>query len=53
MKLSTHTEDVILNHVIKPVDKSSVNTLPLIETKFILVHFTDVTIHKFYLFLTS
>jgi len=47
------TEDAILNHVMKPVDKSSINTLPLIETKFILVHFADLTTHKFYLFLTS
>lgn len=44
---------MILNHIIKPADKSSVNTLPLIETKFTGVHFTDLTIHKFYLFLTS
>lgn len=47
------TDDLILNHVIKPVDKSSVNTLPLIETKFILVHFKELTIHKFYLFLPA
>lgn len=49
-----HTpEDVTLKNVIKPVDKSSINTLSLIETKFILVHFMELIIHKFYLFLTS
>lgn len=47
------TEDLILNHVIKPEDKNSVNTLPLIETKFILVHFKELTIYKFYLFLPA